>query len=81
MVVENLLFGQGDARFTDDDSLVEKGLIDSTSVLELVQLLENRYSIKVEDEDLLPENLDSINSMRRFIGTKLEKSQRASGCK
>lgn len=81
LVIDNLMFGQGDSRFSDDDSLVEKGLVDSTSVLELVQLLEHHYSIKVEDDDLLPENLDSINKIRRFIGTKLEKSRGASVCK
>ncbi|HEX5431957.1 MAG TPA: acyl carrier protein [Bryobacteraceae bacterium] len=80
LIVENLMFGQGDGLFTDDDSLIEKGLIDSTSVLELVQILENRYSIKVEDDDLVPENLDSINNIRRFIGAKLELSQGAGGC-
>jgi acyl carrier protein len=72
LVVENLLFGQDDGKFSDDDSFLEKGIIDSTSVLELVSLLERQYQIKIEDEDLVPDNLDSINNLSRFIQTKLQ---------
>ncbi len=74
MVVENLLFGQVDGQFSDDDSFLEKGIIDSTSVLELVSLLERQYQIKIEDEDLVPDNLDSINNLSRFIQTKLQRA-------
>jgi acyl carrier protein len=75
LVVENLLFGQLDGRLDDDDSFLEKGIIDSTGVLELVSLLEERYSIRVEDEDLIPQNLDSINGLKRYVESKLRPEQ------
>jgi len=69
-IIENFLFGQ-DVAFSDDDSLQEKGIIDSTGILELVSHLENTYRVKVGDNELLPENLDSITTMVRFLENKL----------
>jgi len=69
-VVENYLFGREDF-FSDDDSLLERGIIDSTGVLELVAFVEQSYSVRVEDDELLPENLDSINRLARFLDRKL----------
>lgn len=68
-VVENYLFGREGA-FSDDDSLLEKGIIDSTGVLELVAFIEENYNVHVEDNELLPENLDSINKLARFLDRK-----------
>lgn len=70
-ITEQLLFGQENGQLADEDSLLEKGIIDSTGVLELIGFIENRYSIKVGDDELLPENLDSIDSLAGFIGRKL----------
>lgn len=69
-IVENYLFG-GECEFSDDDSLQDKGIIDSTGVLELVAFLEESYRIEVRDDELLPENLDSINRLARFLESKL----------
>ena len=68
-IVDNYLFGQ-QMEFSDDDSLQEKGIIDSTGVLELVTYLEETYAIKIDDDELLPENLDSINHLERFVTSK-----------
>ena len=70
-VVDNYLFGR-DLDFSDDDSFLEKGIIDSTGVLELVAHLESTYGIQVRDDDLLPENLDSISRLVRFLERKLQ---------
>jgi acyl carrier protein len=70
-VVDNYLFGR-DLDFSDDDSFLEKGIIDSTGVLELVSHLESTYGIQVRDDDLLPENLDSISRLVRFLERKLQ---------
>ncbi len=70
-VVDNYLFGR-DLDFSDDDSFLEKGIIDSTGVLELVSHLETSYGIEVKDDELLPENLDSINQVVRFLNGKLQ---------
>ncbi|MBZ0155098.1 MAG: acyl carrier protein [Alphaproteobacteria bacterium] len=69
-VVENFLYGQEDNGFHDDVSFLEKGIIDSTGVLELVSFVETRYGIPVLDEELIPENFDSVNKLFRFIMTK-----------
>jgi acyl carrier protein len=69
-VVENFLFGQENFEFADDDSLMGKGIIDSTGVLELVAFIQDSFGIQVDDRDLIPENLDSISNVMRFLATK-----------
>lgn len=67
--MENFLFGEDDG-LRPDDSFLERGIIDSTGVLELVGFLERRFGIRVEDHELLPANLDSIRGLVRFIERK-----------
>jgi acyl carrier protein len=73
-VTENFLFGQVDATFGDRDSFLEAGIIDSTGVLELTHFLENHFGLAVADEELIPDNLDSINNLVRFIQAKQSKA-------
>ena len=68
-IVDTFLFGQDDG-FADDASFMGKGIIDSTGVLELVAHLESTCSIKVGDNELVPDNLDSINALCDFIARK-----------
>ena len=70
-VTENFLFGQ-EIALADDDSFLEQGIIDSTGVLELVTFIEDRYRIAVDDAELVPDNLDSIERLVRFIQSKRE---------
>ena len=72
-IKSNFLFGREDS-FSDDDSFLELGIIDSTGVLELVTFVESTYGVTIEDEELVPENLDSINSLVRFIESKRQTS-------
>lgn len=53
------------------DSLLEKGILDSTGVLELVGFLEEQYAIKVEDEELIPDNLESIRKITDYVLRKI----------
>jgi acyl carrier protein len=69
---ENFLFGVK-VIYGDDDSLLEGSIIDSTGVLELIAHLEGTYNIIIADEDLVPENLDSISRMTKFISGQREK--------
>jgi acyl carrier protein len=69
-VIDNFLFSEDTGILANDDSLMEQGLIDSTGALELVTFLEGKYKIKIEDNELDPENLDSINKLVRFIHRK-----------
>jgi len=66
---ENFLFGQEDT-FANDDSFLSLGIIDSTGVLELVAFLESEYQIAIADEELVPDNLDSIANLTQFINAK-----------
>jgi len=70
-IVENFLLGD-DADLTNSQSLLQTGVIDSTGVLELVMFIEQEYGIAVADDEMLPENLDSIANISDFIGRKLE---------
>lgn len=65
------MFGQGSTELREDESLLDRGLIDSTGVLELVGFLERRYTISVDDRELIPDNLDSIARIVAFVEAKL----------
>ncbi len=69
--MENYLLA-GQASLSNDDSFLEKGIFDSTGILELVSFVENKYSVELEPEELVPENLDSIASLARFLQRKLD---------
>ena len=71
-VVDRFLFGQGAETLSDDASFLESGIVDSTGVLEIVMFLEQRFGIKVKDEELVPDNLDSIRNIAAFVGRKLQ---------
>jgi acyl carrier protein len=69
-IVENFLFGNDDG-LQNDTSFLEEGIIDSTGVLELVTFLEETYEIQVEDDELIPENLDSIDNVAAYVERKM----------
>ena len=69
-IVDNFLFGKLDEPLTSSESLLERGVIDSNGVLELVGFLETTYGITIEDEELVPDNLDSIERLVAFVTGK-----------
>ena len=69
-IVDNFMMGQDATALTDSGSLLELGIIDSTGVLELVGFLEETFQITVEDDDLVPDNLDSVNNLVNYIQRK-----------
>ena len=69
-VMENFLFGN-DQGLNDDISFLDEGIIDSTGILELVSFLEEEFDISVEDEEVLPENLDSIKNVVAYLERKM----------
>lgn len=75
-IVENYLFGR-DSGFADGESFMERGIIDSTGVMELIAYIEQRWHVAVEDHELLPDNLDSLDKLERFVGRKLAASGQA----
>ena len=69
-IINNFLFGdKGDLQ--DTTSFMQAGIIDSTGILELVNHLEETHNIKIQDDELVPENLDSIVNVDLFLGRKL----------
>lgn len=78
-VIDNFLFGQPDELFLDTDSFLEKGLIDSMGILTLVEFVRDRYRIAIEDEELIPENWDSVQRIARFIQSKFNSQTPSTG--
>ena len=66
-IIENFLFGDESQSFSETDSFLKSSLIDSTGILELVHFIEQRFGITVEDEEMIPENLDSLENVVRFV--------------
>ena len=69
-IIENFLFGEEEQLKLDTD-FFDKGIIDSTGVIELVSFLEETFKISVEDEELIPQNLSSLNNIDGFLEKKL----------
>ena len=69
-LVDNFLFGE-EKLLHADESLMDAGLLDSTGVLELISHIEARYRIKVDDTELIPENLDTISNIGAFLKKKI----------
>ena len=67
-VIENLARERGiTSPISDEDSLIEQGIVDSMGIVQLVGHLERTLSIKIPDEDIIPENFDSIVSLAAYI--------------
>lgn len=69
-IVEKFLFGDK-TQLADSDSLLEAGIVDSTGILEIVAHLEGQYGIKVDNDELVPENLDTIANIGIFLKKKI----------
>src|ERR1051326_5343656 len=71
-IVDNFLFGDGSGRFAfaNDDSFQQRGIVDSTGILELVCHLQERYGISIDDAEIVPDNLDSVTKVASFVGRK-----------
>lgn len=69
-IFDNFLFDAEEDALENDTSFLEQGIIDSTGVLELVDWLEEEFAISVADEELIPENLDSVNLLSAYITRK-----------
>ena len=70
-VAENFLFSDDGYHLPDEVSFLEEGIVDSTGVLELILFVEETYGITVANEDVLPENFDSVTNLAAFVRRKL----------
>jgi acyl carrier protein len=69
-ILENYLFTDDQSALSNGDSFMEKGIIDSTGILEVIFFLEDELGVIVEDEEMIPENLDSIDNIVAFVNSK-----------
>jgi acyl carrier protein len=69
-VLDDLLLGDTASMLDDGESFLETGTIDSSGVLEVVMFLEHNFQLKVQDRELVPENLDSVNRLVQFVMLK-----------
>jgi len=69
-ILENYLFTDDESALKDDDSFLDSGIIDSTGILELIFYLEEEFAIKVEDDEMIPANLDSVVNLVDFLNSK-----------
>ena len=69
-ILTSFLFTEDESQLQNDDSLLDRGIMDSTGVLELVAFLESEFGVKVSDEELVPENLDSVTQIAAFVARK-----------
>lgn len=70
-VLENYLFTDNEDELRNDDSFLDKGILDSTGILEIITLIEESFDIKVEDAEMIPENLDSVNNIVAYVTKKM----------
>ncbi|MBF0443191.1 MAG: acyl carrier protein [Oligoflexales bacterium] len=68
-IIDTFLFGE-DRGLKYSDSLLGKGIIDSSGILELVEFLESSFNIQVKDDEIIPDNLDSIEKIGAFVARK-----------
>lgn len=69
-ILDNFLMGGDRTGLGDDDSFLEQRVLDSTGFIELVTFLEVCFAIRIEDEEMIPENLDSLNSIAGYVSRK-----------
>jgi acyl carrier protein len=69
-ILENFLMGDAGEQLSDDRSFLDHHIIDSTGFIELVTFLESTYGFRIADEEMIPENLDSLDYIARFVATK-----------
>ena len=69
-ILENYLFTDDESALGPDESLLDRGIVDSTGMLEIIMFIEDELGVQVEDEEMIPENLDSVNRIAAFVGRK-----------
>jgi acyl carrier protein len=70
-IAENYLFSNNGFNLDDDESFLEAGIVDSLGVVELVSFVEETYDIEVPDDDIVPDNFDSVNNLTTYIASKV----------
>ncbi len=69
-VLENYLFTEDQSELNNSDSFLESGIIDSTGILEVITFIQDECDFIIEDDDMIPENLDSVDNILAFVNKK-----------
>lgn len=69
-ILENYLFTTDTSAIGLDDSLLGRGIVDSTGMLEIIFFIEEQLGVKVKDEEMIPDNLDSVNKITQFVQSR-----------
>jgi acyl carrier protein len=69
-ILESYLFTDDQSALADNDSFLGSGILDSTGMMELIYFLEEEYEVKVQDEEMVPENLDSVDRVVAYVERK-----------
>ena len=69
-ILENYLFTSDTSALALDDSLLGRGIVDSTGMLEIIMFIEEQLGVTVKDEDMVPENLDSVSRIAAFVESR-----------
>ena len=70
-ILDNFMYGYDEGQLSDDTSFIQIGVLDSTGIMEMIELVETKFNIHVKDSEILPENFDSINRISSYICKKL----------
>ncbi len=68
---QNILFGDDTIKYSDDDSFLEEGIIDSVGVMELILFVEQQLGVIIEDHEVTPDNFDSVNRLSAYVRSKM----------
>jgi acyl carrier protein len=69
-IAENFMFSSNGFELDEDESFLDAGVVDSLGVLELVTFVEETFGVQVSDEEIVPDNFDSVNNLAAYIGRK-----------
>ena len=69
-ILENFLYTNDEAKLKNTASFLEDGIVDSTGILELLLFVEETFAFEVEDEEVIPDNFDSVERLTRYVCTK-----------
>ena len=72
-ILDNFLFTDDQSAISEDESFLKKGIVDSTGMLEIIYFLEEEFGVKVEDAEMVPENLDSVRNIVTYLEAKRAK--------
>lgn len=71
-ILDNFIFSDEENALANNESFLDKGVLDSTGILEVIFFLEEEFNIKVNDDELVPENLDSVDNITAFVNRKTQ---------